>query len=187
MKKENYLVTENIKLVYYVINKYYSWLSDDDDIISAGFLGLVNASRTFDETKGFKFSSFATTCIINSIKGEISKRLKEVNTTSLNDSASKELDGVDLIELIADDYDLEDNFDYIDLKSKVSKCIDILNETEKKVIYLYFGFNGKQYTKNEISNIVGISYAKVNNALSLSIRKLRREIKIKQLIKKIDF
>ena len=67
------LFEENQKLVYFVVNKYYDWLAEDEDIIQEGFLGLYKASLTWDSSRS-KFSTYATRCILNQIRHELRKR-----------------------------------------------------------------------------------------------------------------
>ena len=53
------LVNSNLRFVFSVAKMYAS--SDEwmDDLVSAGNIGLVEAARKFDPTKGFKFISYA--------------------------------------------------------------------------------------------------------------------------------
>jgi len=48
---------EHIGLVYHIAKKYTN--IEFDDAISAGSLGLVKAANTFDESRGFKFATYA--------------------------------------------------------------------------------------------------------------------------------
>lgn len=50
---------EHIGLVHLVAKSYKSTLLDYEDIVGYGMLGLVKASRKFDETLGYKFSTYA--------------------------------------------------------------------------------------------------------------------------------
>ncbi len=61
------LVEKHIKFVGYVINKYLPSLSWDDDIFQVGCIGLMRAAQSFDPSRGFKFSSFASDVIIREI------------------------------------------------------------------------------------------------------------------------
>lgn len=67
----NAKILENKKLVYFIINKYYPERRNDEDIIQVGMIGLWKAIELFDESKGYKFSTFATTVIRNAIKQEL--------------------------------------------------------------------------------------------------------------------
>ncbi|MDY4723231.1 MAG: sigma factor [Clostridium paraputrificum] len=54
---------EHIGLVHLVAKGYKSTLLDYEDIVGYGMLGLVKAARKFDETLGYKFSTYATSLI----------------------------------------------------------------------------------------------------------------------------
>lgn len=64
------LITKNMKLVYHIIRKDYPQYFHDEDVISAGMLGLVEAANRFDPKKG-GFARYAR----HDIKGRINKEL----------------------------------------------------------------------------------------------------------------
>lgn len=69
------LVTDNMNLVHFVINKHYPTFRFDEDLIQCGMIGLVKAAQSFNDSKG-EFSTYASFCIINEIKREFSIRLR---------------------------------------------------------------------------------------------------------------
>lgn len=69
------LIKDNIPLVYHIINKYYPTYTKDEDIIQAGMLGLVKASKNYSNQKS-KFSTYAGVCIRNEIVNELRYRQK---------------------------------------------------------------------------------------------------------------
>lgn len=188
-KNINYdLVLENMKLVYYIINTYFSDFTNKDDYISIGTIGLMKATKDFDSNKNVKFSTYAYKCILNSVKGEIIKEFKHNNVISLNNSVNNDADSSELIELIPDDYNLENEFEKEETNKEMFKFFDkCLDETEKKIICLYYGFYGRCYNIKEIEKITNFARFKINNILATSIRKLKKEMVKKQIVKKIDF
>lgn len=60
------------KLVYSIVNKYGK-SCDKDDLYQVGMLGLIQASRNFDEKFNIKFSSYAYYYIL----GEVTKYIRE--------------------------------------------------------------------------------------------------------------
>lgn len=66
----NQLIVHNHRLVYHTVEKYFShvaFLKCDDDLVQEGTVGLIAAIDGFNPTKGFKFSTYATVWIKNSI------------------------------------------------------------------------------------------------------------------------
>ncbi len=61
------LVRENRKLVEYMVNRYLKRYfvqgMERDDLVSWGLMGLVNAARAFDDTRGISFSTLACRAI----------------------------------------------------------------------------------------------------------------------------
>jgi RNA polymerase sigma factor (sigma-70 family) len=50
----------------------------EEDLVSAGYLGLIKAGEKFDETKGTKFSTYAVYWIENYIRREIQDQCRTV-------------------------------------------------------------------------------------------------------------
>lgn len=69
----------NEKLVWDVIHKMNC--EPNEDLYQIGSIGLINAIKQFDESKGFKFSTYASTCIRNEILRSF--RGKKVSTVTL--------------------------------------------------------------------------------------------------------
>lgn len=64
------LVTENTALVHYIVHKYFNKTSCDfdyDDYVSVGNIALVKAAKYFDESKGYKFATYASKLIYGEI------------------------------------------------------------------------------------------------------------------------
>ena len=68
---EEALVSEYSRLVRACARPYYLAGGDSEDLIQEGMLGLLSAVRTFDPSKGVKFSTYAEFCIKRSIYSAI--------------------------------------------------------------------------------------------------------------------
>ena len=81
------LVNENLKLVHACCHKMTGRGIEYDDLYSAGCIGLVKAAKKFDESLGYKFSTYAVPVILGEIKClfrennpiKLSRSLKELS------------------------------------------------------------------------------------------------------------
>ena len=149
------LFHENIKLVYWLIRKYYPQYIYDDDVIQCGMIGLWKASKSYDPEKS-KFATYAVKCILNEIKMHFrresrQKRNVEVSLDELVD-ISNEGDEVSRYDLTKD---LTQLF-----------CMDTytLTDTELSILHL----KSKGYKDAEIGSKLNLSQSYVcrvrNNA-----------------------
>ena len=70
-KARQKLVEANLRFVISVANQYHQHNMDLSDLISEGNIGLIKAAERFDETRGFKFISYAVWWIRQSISSTI--------------------------------------------------------------------------------------------------------------------
>lgn len=80
IEERNQLVEDNMRLVNMVVWKYcrhFLPYTEHDELQSAGYIGLIQAATRFDETKGFKFSTYASAMI----RGYIYRYVREHSTT----------------------------------------------------------------------------------------------------------
>lgn len=95
------LISNNLGLVHSCANKFRNRGIEYDDLYSAGCLGLVKAADGFDETLGYRFSTYAVPAILGEIKRlfrdggavKVSRSLKEKSreAVSLRDELSVSL------------------------------------------------------------------------------------------------
>lgn len=60
---KNKLIEHNLRLVAHIVKKYSSSISEQDELISIGTIGLIKAVSTFDYSKGARFATYASRCI----------------------------------------------------------------------------------------------------------------------------
>ena len=85
--KTNNLAENNLGLVHLCANKFRNKGIEYDDLYGAGCIGLLKASKAFDDTRGVKFSTYAVPVILGEIKRlfrdggtiKVSRSLKELS------------------------------------------------------------------------------------------------------------
>ena len=134
-----------------------------DDLVQYSLLELIHAAKTFDETRGTKFSTYVYDMIEYRLRKEIylSKRKNRIKTVSINSTIeSGEGDTTELIDLIADDLDLEEEvYNKMVLKAYEDEIRKYITDPNKLEVCLLKWFNNMSYDLIEkstgISNISG--------------------------------
>lgn len=177
---EEKLVKHNMRLVAHVSQKYKLNLPQDE-LISAGSIGLLKAIKTYSYGKGSSFSTYATRCIENEILMLIRSNKKFSNQVYLDDAIMSDKDGnqMSLIDILPDDTEnIEDKVHSEIAFEKVLNVIENkLSEREKKVIFMRYGICGyNQYTQLEISKILKISRSYISRIESHAMNILKQNI-----------
>lgn len=124
--EQRQLVEDNMKLVPYVVNRFYnSTVVEVDELISMGYIALCEAAKRYRRMSKTKFSTYACRCILLYLKGEIRKiyashHIDECEIVSLNQVVPLEHPGYhedELIDLIIDE------------------SVDVQDEVERKATY----------------------------------------------------
>ena len=108
------LFLENQKLIYFVIKKM-GIKYNLQECYDVGEIALIQATKTFDGNKGFKFSSYAIRCIRNEICNYLQYSNRKRRKSNLKD--------------ISLDTDISENTTLVDT---IDSGIDIENDTIEK-------------------------------------------------------
>lgn len=112
-----------------------------DELMQIALLALIHAYNTFDDTKGKKFSSYVYDTIEYRIRKEIyltNKKNKRYKTVSIYSTIeSSEGDTIELIDLIADELDIQEEIqNKIMMNYYEKECKRVLPEDKFQVCYL---------------------------------------------------
>lgn len=135
--KQRRLVEDNLMLAYSFVHKYGNkYLTiEPEDKYSLALLGLCNAARTWDKSRGIKFSSYAYIAIDNQMKMELRAQTKSKPEGTVILSSQEDVldaDNVMLEDLIEDfDDKVEQQEVIIRLKEEYNK----LNDRDKFIIH----------------------------------------------------
>ena len=199
------LTKANLRFVVSVAKQYQNQGLSLPDLINEGNLGLLKAAERFDETRGFKFISYAVWWIRQSILQAISEQSRIVrlplNQVGSVNKINREISKFEQvnerrpsIEEIADNVDLpQEKIDEAmainsrhvsvdaSLKSEIHAALSVLSDRERNIIECSYGINGPELTLEEIGEKFGLSRERVRQIKEKAIRKLRNCTKNKIL------
>ena len=150
------LVERNLRLVVYIAKKFENTGIGIEDLISIGTIGLMKGVNTFNADKNIKLATYASRCIENEILMFLRKSNKIKGEVSIDEPLNKDGDGNELLlsDILGTEPDvtsrnLEDEVDKSLLRASISK----LNEREKNIMEMRFGFHtGKEKTQKEVAD-----------------------------------
>lgn len=146
--KAERLYNENIKMATHYANKFSTYIKygvlDYDDLLQTANLSLWKACLTFDDTKGHKFFTYASRCLLNDLIMFKNKSFKEDREDYISyDSKVQDEQDSTFIDLLLGDVSLEE--------SMTSELF--INEVVEK-IKDYYLFEGKDQYIPIIDNIL---------------------------------
>ena len=171
MEEYERLIIENEALVYHVLKQMHLY-SQLEDYYDVGMIGLCKAAKTFDNSKGSKFSTYACICIRNTILMDIrdQKRQCDYYSISLQTPVGGEKDEI-LLEDTISDYELEVDILNKEEKMALIESIRKLNNEDRQMIDLYFW---KEMTQKEIARYLKMSQANVSRRIQRALDNLRK-------------
>jgi RNA polymerase sporulation-specific sigma factor len=173
------LIEHNLRLVAHIVKKFDSKLTDTDDLISIGTIGLIKGIDTYKKNDKVKITTYAARCIQNEILMFYRSNKKNQFTISLNDSIGYDKEGneINLEDLIEDRK--EDILDTIEIQENINllkEYLRILNKREKEIIIKRYGLNNeKELTQKEIADKMNISRSYVSRIEKRALIKILRE------------
>ena len=171
------LFIENQPLIKFVIKKMRLKYNLEECYL-IGEDALLKAIKTFDESKGFKFSSYATKCI----QYELSNYLQYKNTKkrkyddyliSLDEEIDEEKNT--LLDLISDGSDLEKDIIESEKIELLKTIISILEPKDKFMMEHYFELWGnKKMSQAKIAKILNVKQSYVQYRIKRAMRIIKK-------------
>ncbi len=184
-KEKEDLVVKNQGLVRYIVNKLGANYSDYDDLVSIGNIGLIKAAVSFDDSKGIRFATYATTCINNEIFMHFRKEKQNTNVISLDEPIANDGNGGELTlasVIPSSDRDFVEKIEGIVAFEKViSIILNLLEPREKFVMLNYIAGNSQAY----ISKILNISQSYISRITNRTCQKVKIYFSTKQQYKEV--
>jgi len=167
---EDAIISEFSKLVRACARPYFLAGGDSEDLIQEGMLGLLSAVRTFDPTKGVKFSTYAEFCVKRRIYSAI-RTASGYKHTPLNSYISLESQQFDESNT-QNAYFLRDPEDFVIARESAGEVerllFGALSRFESGVLELFL--EGMSY--KEMAAHMGKSSKSVDNAVQRIRKKL---------------
>ena len=145
-------IIDNMGLVHYVLHKYFPLYIDNQDNIQNGYVGLIKAVDSFDESTGNTFSTYASRCIFNEIAMDLRRRNKYAKDISLHAVLAEGNIRDDPL-TIEDVLSYEDDYTPLYIQEFVH-CLD-----EREITVLRYLMDGK--TQKYVSDHLGMTGSNV--------------------------
>ena len=79
LEARNTLIERNLRLVAHIMKKYYTQISDQEDLISIGTIGLIKGIESFDASKGARLATYAARCVENATLSPVTLRASSLH------------------------------------------------------------------------------------------------------------
>ena len=181
------LTRANLRFVVSVAKQYQNQGLSLPDLINEGNLGLIKAAEKFDETRGFKFISYAVWWIRQSILQALAEQSRIVLKVSGRhisvDAPFVEGEDNSLLDvLVNDDSPMADrSLVNESLAREIDRALSTLTEREKEIIQMFFGIGQQEMTLEEIGDKFGLTRERVRQIKEKAIRRLRQSNRSKLL------
>ena len=178
------LTKANLRFVVSVAKQYQNQGLALNDLIDEGNLGLIRAAQKFDETRGFKFISYAVWWIRQSIlqaQEAMGTNGKKVSV----DAPFQDDDSNSLIDIMTDENapGTDDQMEKESLSSDLDAALGTLTERERLVLKMLFGIGRNEMTAEEVANSLSLTRERVRQIKERALRRLREADNIHILTK----
>lgn len=144
-------------LVFHVYHTRFSSHDDErEELISEGRLALWKACCSFDEDRGFQFSTYAVTVIQNRIYNYLNRVRRHASVLSLDEKIAEDSDGCAMCLLDTIGQEEDPTARYL-----LNDCMAQLDERDQHIVRLLM----EGYTQQEVSVQLGIAQSTVCRCL----------------------
>lgn len=171
------LFLENRALINFVIKKMKLKYNLEECYIIAED-ALIKATKTFDENKGYKFSSYATKCIQFELSNYLHYKKREKRKfddylISLDEEVGE--DKSTLLDLLSDGTDLEKDIIECERIDLLKTIILILEPNDRFMLEHYFELSGnKKMNQAEIAKFLKVKQSYVSYRIKRAMRIIKK-------------
>ena len=181
------LTKANLRFVVSVAKQYQGQGLSLNDLINEGNVGLITAAQKFDETRGFKFISYAVWWIRQAILQALAEdgrlvrlplsriiTLSQINTFLQEFMQEHERCPTLEVDLMASNGPSSDvQLIGESLASEVEHILATLPERESTILHLYFGIGCRETELSEIAHKLGLSRERTRQLKDKALRQLK--------------
>lgn len=159
------LVEANLRLVVKLARQHAGKIVGINDLISEGNLSLLKAIEKFDFTRGTRFSTYATWCVMKRFARVVPEENYLIETFATGSD--------EVIEIQPDKItsQLEQAENLAHLRAEIAKVLLQLDGRERDILSRRFGLAGQPQTLEEIGALLGITRERVRQ---IETRALKR-------------
>lgn len=193
----NQLVSSNLNFVKSIANDYCGKGVDFDDLVSEGYMAMVQAAQKFDTSRGTSFVSYAAPFIRKAMAKTTEEQVGACripkSERKFNRNATKSAVSIDaplsenthytLLDILANKDALmaDDNAIFQQMLTDLHQCLQVLDEREKEVIQKFYGIDKPHITLAEIGEDMSLKRERVRQIRDKALRKIAKNAKTKAL------
>lgn len=193
----NKLVGDNLNFVKSLANQYRGQGLDFDDLVSEGYMAMVQAASKFDASRGSQFVSYAAPFIRKAMQQAIEQqaglyRVPKSERAPSQRSVSKAV-SIDAPLSVGNQYTLldilvnkdalmaDDHAGFKQMLQDLMESLDTLDEREREVVRKFYGIGTPHVTMAEIAEDMGLKRERVRQIRDKALRKVSKNAKTKTL------
>lgn len=193
----NKLVSDNLNFVKAIANKYTGRGLEFDDLVSEGYMAMVQAAQKFDASRGTKFVGYAAPFIRKAMEQAIDQqagicRIPKSEQVFTNRSAGSSVSidqplsegsKVSLLDILVNKDALldDESTEFRLLMKDLQDCMAYLDEREKEVVEKFYGIGRAHVTLAEIGEDMNLKRERVRQIRDKALRKISKNAKTKAL------
>lgn len=168
-------IEDNIGLAYNILHKHN--VGFNEDAISYAMEALWRAALSFDETRGHAFSTYASTCVYNSIMRYFRDSMRNNKLECVSIDAELNDDGFTMADVIVDTEGISsEQLDII--MEAVYKALNKMNNTKHRSVIALWIDSNFEMRQIDIANELGITQAQVSRIFGSFRNKLKKELEV---------
>ena len=173
------LIRHNLRLVAHIVKKY-SNVSEAEDLISVGSMGLIKAINTYKLDKGSQLATYAARCIDNEILMYIRANKKHKSNLSLQEKIGVDKDGNEICLMDMIPHKDDNTFGRVEqsmIADQIYRAvISTLSKREQEIINMRYGIGTKAHTQLEVAKTLGISRSYISRIEKKALGKILEEV-----------